>query len=100
MRDARMPTLTVVDRCRAVNAIITGGIAASAVSEHTESDRSIQSMDDRTLMELRADVLYRYDSRGRMIESNEPEPKPSPRLFLGRTLAGDVVRFGRTVPDA
>jgi hypothetical protein len=57
-------------------------------------------MDDRTLMKRRADVLYRHDARGRMVESNEPKPEPAPRLFLGRTLAGDVVRFGQTVPAA
>ena len=57
-------------------------------------------MDDLTLMELKQDACWRRDARGRMIESNEPEPKPAPRVFLRRTLAGDAVRFGQTVPDA
>ena len=51
-------------------------------------------MDDRDLMGIRADTDFTYDARGRMLRSNEP------RLFLGRTMAGQVVRFDATVPDA
>lgn len=57
-------------------------------------------MDDRDLMALRVATLFRFDDRGRMIESNEPDGQPAPRLFIGRTLEGDVVRFGASVPDA
>lgn len=60
-------------------------------------------MNDRELMEIRADTLFTYDARGRMLQSNEPreqDRRPAPRLFLGRTRDGHVVRVGSTVPDS
>ena len=56
-------------------------------------------MDDRTLMDVRADTLFTYDAWGRMVGSNEPDSRPAPRLFVGRTAGGCVVRFGQGVPD-
>lgn len=56
-------------------------------------------MDDHALMETRADTLWTYDARGRMVSSNEPDSRPAPRLFVGRTRGGHVARFGATVPD-
>jgi GNAT acetyltransferase len=56
-------------------------------------------MDDRDLMRIRADTLFTYDARGRMRRTNEPGGRPAPRLFLGRTITGHVVRFGEAVPD-
>jgi hypothetical protein len=60
-------------------------------------------MNDRDLMDIYADTLFTYDARGRMLRSNEPreqERRPAPRLYLGCTTAGHVVRFGTGVPDA
>jgi GNAT acetyltransferase len=56
-------------------------------------------MDDRDLMGIRADTLYTYDASGRMLRTNEPDGSPAPRVFLGRTMTGHVVRFGEGVPD-
>lgn len=59
--------------------------------------------DDLALMRLDADTGFTYDSRGRMLLTNEPltrRRQPAPRLYVGRTLAGHVVRFGAAVPDA
>ncbi len=56
-------------------------------------------MDDRDLMSIRADTLFTNDARGRMLRSNELKGRPAPRLFLGRTVTGHVVRFGERVPD-
>jgi hypothetical protein len=51
-------------------------------------------------MGIRAGTLFVSDSRGRLLRSNEPDGHPAPRLFLGRTATGDVVRFSDAVPDA
>jgi GNAT superfamily N-acetyltransferase len=59
-------------------------------------------VDDRDLMALRADTLFTYEARGRMALTNEPceiARRPAPRLFLGRTAFGHVVRLGVDVPD-
>ncbi len=52
------------------------------------------------LISLQADALFRFDAKGRMVGTNEPDPDPAPRLFLGRTTEGNVWRFGHTVPPA
>jgi hypothetical protein len=57
-------------------------------------------MDEPDLMRIHADTLFTYDARGRMLRSNEPDGRPAPRLFVGGTTAGYVVRFGEGVPDA
>lgn len=59
-------------------------------------------MNDGELMTLRADALFTYDKRGRMLRSNEPREdarRPAPRVFLGRTLTGHVVRFRAALPN-
>jgi RimJ/RimL family protein N-acetyltransferase len=56
-------------------------------------------MDDVVLMGVRADTIFTYDDRGRMLCVNEPERRPAPLVFLGRTAAGHVVRFGAALPD-
>lgn len=57
-------------------------------------------MDDCALMGIRADTLFTYDARGRMLRSNELEGRPAPRVFLGRTATGQVLLFGEWLPDA
>ncbi len=60
-------------------------------------------MDDGDLMRLHAETAFTYDARARMLCTNEPCEQaryPAPHLFLGRTKAGHVLRFGATVPDA
>jgi hypothetical protein len=59
-------------------------------------------MNDRDLMTLNADVCFTYNREGRMLQTNEPIPsarRPAPRIFLGRTPGGTILRFGATVPD-
>jgi hypothetical protein len=59
-------------------------------------------MDDAALMALRAHALFDHDADGRMVSTNEPRVdarRPAPRLFIGSTRDGRVVRFGAGLPD-
>ncbi|MFD0772254.1 GNAT family N-acetyltransferase [Bacillus sp. CGMCC 1.60114] len=51
------------------------------------------------LMEIQADVLFKYDSSGRMTEINEPGGLVAPLFFLGRTREGNVIRFNEIFPN-
>jgi RimJ/RimL family protein N-acetyltransferase len=54
---------------------------------------------DRDLMALHIRALFRMDDRDRLLSSNEPDPpSPPPRLYLGRTTAGNVWRFHHDLP--
>ena len=55
---------------------------------------------DLDLMELQAEALYVHDAAGRLLRVNEPDGGPAPRLFLGRTLLGDVRRYRHDLPEA
>ncbi len=54
------------------------------------------------LTELQAETLFRFDDRGRILSSNEPqsERQVGPLVFLGRTVAGNVWRFRHDLPAA
>ncbi len=56
-------------------------------------------MDADELIRLQAEALFTYDARGRMLRDNYPEGGPAPRLFVGRSLHGDLVRFGAALPE-
>lgn len=59
-------------------------------------------MSHRELMETEADTAFTYDTRGRMLLSNEPLPSerhPAQRFCLWRTRDGHVIRFGAALPD-
>ena len=63
-------------------------------------DRPLEeTLSARQLMELKANALFTYDARGRMIGSNEPEPERAPRLFLGRTTEGLIWRVRDDLSD-
>ena len=58
-------------------------------------------MNERDLMTLNADVCFTYNGEGRMLQTNEPVPsarRAAPRVFIGRTIQGTILRFGATVP--
>jgi hypothetical protein len=56
-------------------------------------------MDDSALIRIQADTLFTYDARGRTVRDNYPDGGPAPRLFVGRSLSGDLARFSETLPD-
>ncbi len=57
-------------------------------------------LDPRELMALHVHALFVHDARDRIVRVNEPNGRPAPRFFLGRTAAGHVSRYRHDVPDA
>lgn len=51
------------------------------------------------LITLQTAALYQFDAADRITNTNEPNPAPGPRLFLGRTNEGNIWRFGQHVSD-
>lgn len=51
------------------------------------------------LMQAHVETLFRLDGSGRMVEVNQPDCPPAPRLFVGRTLEGNIHRFRRDLPE-
>lgn len=50
-------------------------------------------VNDLALMELQAETLFRFDARGDLHQTNEPGAHPAPRVFVGTTSEGSVIRF-------
>lgn len=55
---------------------------------------------DLDYLTLQVEALFVHDDRGRITATNEPSPQPAPRLFLGRTHAGNLWRVRADVPEA
>jgi hypothetical protein len=51
------------------------------------------------LMRMHVEALYVHDARSRIGSTNEWRARPAPRFFLGRTIAGNLWRFGAHLPD-
>lgn len=51
------------------------------------------------IMELQAKALFRHDADGRLLSINVPSRYPAPRVFVGRTLAGNLSRFRFDLPS-
>jgi GNAT acetyltransferase len=51
------------------------------------------------IMRRHVHALFTHDERGRLQRVNEPDGAEAPRFFLGRTIAGNVWRFGYDLPD-
>ncbi|HMM41657.1 MAG TPA: GNAT family N-acetyltransferase [Thermomicrobiales bacterium] len=51
-------------------------------------------------MTIQVETLFRHDPAGRLTTVNEPGGGPAPRLFLGRTAAGNVWRLRHDLPLA
>ena len=45
---------------------------------------------DLALMNLHIRALFLTDERDRLLTTNEPDPPPAPRLYLGRTTTGNL----------
>ncbi|MDQ5835981.1 MAG: GNAT family N-acetyltransferase [Acidobacteriota bacterium] len=57
---------------------------------------------DLELMSIHARALFTHDAESRLLFVNEPgsASAPAPRLFLGRTRAGNVWRFRADLPES
>jgi hypothetical protein len=53
----------------------------------------------RQLIEAQVEALYVHDGNGRLLRTNEPDPLPAPRFFLGRTQEGNLWRVRDDVPE-
>jgi RimJ/RimL family protein N-acetyltransferase len=53
---------------------------------------------DRAWMDLQLSVLFRCDARGRIEAVTAPGAIPQPRVFLGRTLEGNLWRVRADLP--
>jgi hypothetical protein len=63
----------------------------------------LRVLDDRELLDVRVRALFRHDARGRLLSVNEPWGESAaapPRLFLGRTRAGNLWRFRADLPES
>ena len=49
-------------------------------------------IDGRSLMRLHIETLFTHDASRRMLRVNEPDGKPAPRVFIGRTAHGHELR--------
>jgi RimJ/RimL family protein N-acetyltransferase len=56
---------------------------------------------DLDLINIQARALFTHDSASRLLSVNEPDGAnvPAPRLFLGRTRAGNIWRFRAGLPE-
>ena len=50
-------------------------------------------------MRIQVEALFTHDARGRMVRINEPDGKPAPRFFLGRSAKGKIWRFRHDTDD-
>ena len=53
-------------------------------------------------MELHVQAMYTFDPSQRLLQVNEPWPNPprAPRMFLTRSIDGDIAcRFRKDLPD-
>jgi hypothetical protein len=57
-------------------------------------------LSDFDLMQAHVAALFTHNARGRIVASNEYDPDRAPRLYLGRTLEGNLWRFRVDLPDA
>lgn len=55
-------------------------------------------LSDMDLLDLKIEALFCLDAGGRIAGSNEQEPQPAPRLYVGSTRQGYRWRFGQDVP--
>src|ERR1051325_177795 len=57
--------------------------------------------DERALLDVHARALFTHDERSRLLSVNEPwgGRDPAPRIYLGRTRAGNLRRFRADLPE-
>ena len=58
--------------------------------------------EDVDLLDLHIAVLFTQDEHGSLVATNDPEPDQviAPRLYLGRSDSGGVLRFRRGMSES
>ena len=80
--------------CGAVVAAVVGRAAGGC-------KRGKDVLTDHELMAMRVHALFTHDAHTRLLLVNEPGGgAPAPRLFLGRTRAGNLWRFRTDLPES
>jgi RimJ/RimL family protein N-acetyltransferase len=57
-------------------------------------------LSDSELMEHHVNVLFRHDTDNRMTVVNEPPYADAPRIFIGATRVGSIVRFQNSLNES
>lgn len=55
-------------------------------------------LSDLALLELQIEALFTHDEQGHIVRTNEPNGRPAPRFFLGKTPEGNRWRVRYDVP--
>ena len=78
-----------------------GAVVAAVVGRATGGcKRGKDVLTDHELMAMRVQALFTHDAHSRLLLVNEPGGRaPAPRLFLGRTRAGNLWRFRADLPE-
>jgi hypothetical protein len=81
---------------------VCGAVVVAVVGRTAEGcKREKDVRTDQKLMVMHVHVLFTHDAHARLLLVNEPGGgAPAPRLFLGRTRAGNLWRFRADLPES
>ncbi|MFD1386743.1 GNAT family N-acetyltransferase [Oceanobacillus oncorhynchi subsp. oncorhynchi] len=81
---------------RTYNILLNNHIVSKA---NGNGERSILLVSDIELMKRHVNVLFKKDHNNRMTFVNEPPNEAAPRIFIGGTQLGNVVRYSNALEE-